>query len=269
MTLHAIKSLFAKAILSICTALALNASLAQPTPNATVVATIAAASDLKFALEEIGVLFENKTGHKLRFIFGSSGNFYSQLLQGAPFHLFMSADETLVFNLADASKTLDRGKLYAFGRIGLMVPRGSGIKVDPELSGLRLALQKGEIKRFAIANPSHAPYGTRAKEALEHAGLWSQIEPLLVFGENVSQAAQFATSGSTQGGIIAYSLALAPQVSRLGTFVLIPDSWHKPLAQRMVLMRDAPESARVFYEFLSTPAAQAIMMKYGFMMPKD
>ena len=109
----------------------------------------------------------------------------------------------------------------------------------------------------------------RAKEALERAGLWDRIEPFLVFGENVSQAAQFAISGSTQGGIIAYSLAIAPQVAQRGNFVLIPDSWHAPLAQRMVILRGAPDAAKTFYEYLSTPDAQSIMMKYGFIMPKE
>jgi molybdate transport system substrate-binding protein len=90
-----------------------------------------------------------------------------------------------------------------------------------------------------------------------------------VFGENISQTAQFATSGSTQGGIIALSLALAPAVARTGSFQLIPESWHQPLKQRMVLIKGAPPAARAFYEYLSTPAAQAIMVRYGFAMPKD
>lgn len=232
-----------------------------------VVPTLAAASDLKFAIEEVAAQFEQKTGQRLRLVFGSSGNFHSQILQGAPFHLFMSADEHFVFKLADAGKTLDRGRLYAHGRIGILVPKGGAVKADGELKDLAAALEDGRLKRFAIASPEHAPYGMRAKEALQHAGLWSRIEPRLVVGENISQAAQFATSGSTQGGIVAYSLALAPQVGRLGDFALIPASWHRPLAQRMVLMRDAPAAARAFYRHLATPEAQAIMVKHGFAMP--
>lgn len=237
---------------------------AQPT----VPPTIAAASDLKFAIEEVAAQFEKATGQRLRLVFGSSGNFYSQILQGAPFHLFMSADEDFVFKLADAGKTLDRGRLYAYGRIGIKVPKGSLLKADGELKDLAAALKDGRLKKFAIASPDHAPYGMRAKEALQHAGLWQAIEPKLVIGENISQTAQFATSGSTEGGIIAYSLALAPQVAALGDFALIPESWHKRLAQRMVLMRDAPQAARDFYEYLSTPQAQAVMVKYGFAMPR-
>ena len=231
--------------------------------------TIAAAADLKFALEEVVAQFERETGQKMRLVFGSSGNFYSQIVQGAPFHLYMSADEAFVFKLADAGKTMDRGRLYAVGRIGVIVPQGSPLKADGQLVDLAAAIKDGRLQKFAIANAEHAPYGARAREALQHAGLWDAIQPKLVLGENISQTAQFATSGSTQGGIIALSLAKAPAMAKLGDFALIPESWHQPLKQRMVLLKDAPPAARAFYEYLSTPAAQEIMVRYGFAMPKD
>jgi molybdate transport system substrate-binding protein len=234
---------------------------AQHTP------TVAAASDLKFALEEVAASFERETGHRLRLVFGSSGNFKTQILQGAPFHLFMSADENFVFELADAGKTEDRGRAYAIGRIGIMVPPGGPLKPDGELRDLAAALRDGRLQRFAIANPEHAPYGARAREALQHAGLWDAIQPRLVYGENISQAAQFAVSGSTQGGIIAQSLALAPAVARTGRFALIPEDWHQPLKQRMVLVKNAPPAARAFHAYIATPAAQAVMRRYGFEMP--
>jgi molybdate transport system substrate-binding protein len=230
--------------------------------------TLAAASDLKFALEEVAFLFEKETGVRPRLVFGSSGNFYSQILQGAPFHLFMSADEAFVARLAAAGKTRDAGRLYAYGRIGLLVPHGSPLKADGELKDLAAALQDGRLKRLALANPEHAPYGMRAREALQHAGLWEAVQPRLVLGENISQAAQFATSGSAQGGIVAQSLALAPQVAALGRYAPIPEAWHQRLAQRMVLMKDAPASAARFYEFLASSAAQAVMRRYGFEMPR-
>lgn len=230
---------------------------------------VVAASDLKFALEEVAALFEHQTHQKVRLVFGSSGNFYSQILQGAPFQMYLSADEDLVFKLAEAGKTRDRGKLYALGRIVIMTPHGSALKADSELKDLAAALQDGRLRKFAIANPDHAPYGARAREALQHAGLWTQLQPRLVLGENISQAAQFASSGSTQGGIIAQSLALAPSVGRLGTFALIPDAWHQPLRQRMVLMKNAEPAAQAFYDFIGTPAAQAVMRRYGFVMPKE
>ena len=230
---------------------------------------VVAASDLKFALEEVAALFEKEKGQKLRLVFGSSGNFYSQILQGAPFQMFLSADEDFVFKLADAGKTRDRGRLYALGRIGILVPHGSVLKADSELKDLAAALKDGRLQKFAIANPDHAPYGARAREALQHAGLWSPLQPRLVLGENISQAAQFATSGGAQGGIIAQSLALAPSVGRLGRFALIPDSWHQPLRQRMVLLKNAEPAAQAFYDFIGTPAAQAVMGRYGFVMPKE
>jgi len=254
-----------KSLVLVCTVLFGAAANAQSQS----IPTVAAASDLKFAIEEVAQEFTKSTGQQLRLVFGSSGNFYSQILQGAPFHLFMSADESFVFKLADAGKTIDRGRLYAFGRIGILVPKGSPLKADGSLKDLAAALKDGRLKRFAIANPDHAPYGKRAREALQSVGIWESIRPSLVYGENISQAAQFATSGSTDGGIIAYSLALAPQVARLGDFALIPEGSHERLAQRMVLMRDAPKAAREFYNYLSTPKAQAIMVRYGFEMPKQ
>lgn len=242
---------------------------AMAATSAQTVATVAAASDLKFALEEVAVRFERETGNKLKLVFGSSGNFYSQLMQNAPFHLFMSADQEFVYKLADAGKTLDRGRAYAIGRIGIMVPKGSTLKADSEFTDLAVALKDGRLQKFAIANPDHAPYGARAKEALQHAGLWERIHSKLVLGENISQTAQFATSGSTQGGIIALSLARSPSIAALGDFALIPADWHQPLKQRMVLMKEAPPQARAFYAFIATPAAQEIMVRFGFAMPKE
>ncbi|MCS6997223.1 MAG: molybdate ABC transporter substrate-binding protein [Casimicrobiaceae bacterium] len=238
---------------------------AQPAPAA----TIAAASDLKFALEEVIALFERETGQPLRVSYGSSGQFFSQILQGAPFHVFLSADESFVFRLADAGRTRDRGRLYAYGRIGLFVGLRSPLKADGSLKDLAASLKDGRVRKFAIASPEHAPYGMRAREALQHVGLWQAILPRLVFGENVSQAAQFVTSGAAEGGIIAYSLARAPQLAQAGRFDLISEAWHQPLAQRVVLLKDAPRAAVEFYDFLTTPRVQAILMRYGFTPPQS
>ena len=256
-----IRSWCATALTCLAVAASLHAQTVQP--------TVAAASDLKFAVEEVAARFEKETGHKLRLVFGSSGNFKTQILQDAPFHLFMSADDGFVYELANAGKTVDRGRAYALGRIGIIVPNGSALKADGEFKDLAAAIKDGRLQKFAIANPEHAPYGARAKEALQHAGLWDAVQPKLVLGENISQTAQFATSGSTQGGIIALSLALSPSVAKLGTFQLIPEAWHQPLKQRMVLVKGAPPAARAFYEYISTPAAQEIMVRYGFAMPKE
>lgn len=249
-------------------ALATAAAVAAPgLRGQTPAATVAAASDLKFALEEIAADFERARGARLRLVFGSSGNLSSQILQGAPFHLFLSADEAFVFRLADAGRTLDRGRLYAVGRIGLLVPQGSPLRPDGRLQDLRAAIADGRLRRFAIANPAHAPYGRRAREALQHAGLWDAVQPHLVLGENVSQAAQFATTGAVQGGLVAHSIALAPAVARLASFGLVPAQWHQPLRQRMVLLHGAPAAARDFHDHLATPAVQAALARYGFEVP--
>jgi molybdate transport system substrate-binding protein len=230
---------------------------------------IAAASDLKFALDEVAAAFQKQTGQALRISYGSSGNFYSQISRGAPFQLFLSADEGFVFKLADQGLTPDRGALYAVGRIVLFVPKGSSLKADVELDDLRRALHDGRPGKFAIANPEHAPYGRAAKQALQKAGLWTAIEPRLVLGENVSQAAQFAVSGSTLGGIFAYSLALAPSFASAGHFVLIPEELHEPLKQRMVLTKKAGDTARAFYAYLQQAPARAVFKRYGFVLPGE
>lgn len=233
------------------------------------VPTLAAASDLKFAVDEIAVQFRESTKRDVKLVFGSSGNFYRQIGQGAPFEIFMSADESFVFKLAQAGRTEDRGQLYATGRIVLFVPHASKIAVDPQLSGLKAAIAAGQVRRFAIANPEHAPYGRAAEEALRKAGVWDAVRPRLVLGENVSQAAQFASGGSADGGIFAYSLVLAPQIEKLGRFVLIPEDLHKPLRQRMVLVKGAGETARAFYRYLQEPAARAVFRRYGFALPDE
>jgi molybdate transport system substrate-binding protein len=230
---------------------------------------VAAAADLKFALEEVTKLFEGETGKMVKLTFGSSGNFSRQLQQGAPFEVFLSADEGFVFQLADAGKTVDRGTLYAEGRIVLFAPSGSPLKPDAAFKDLRAALTDGRIRHFAIANPEHAPYGRAAEQALKGQGLWDAIKPKLVLGENVSQAAQFASTGSAEGGIFAYSLALAPAFAGHGSFALIPSDWHAPLRQRMVLMKNAGETARAFYRFVKSPVARVIFRKYGFVLPGE
>jgi molybdate transport system substrate-binding protein len=228
---------------------------------------VAAASDLKFALEEVAQAFTKDTGARVELVFGSSGNLTRQLTDGAPFELFMSADEAFVFKLADAGLTKDRGALYAIGRLVLFAPHGSPLKVDENLNGLRALAASGDLKRFAIANPAHAPYGRAAEAVLRAKGLWDAVKPSLVLGENVSQAAQFATTGNAAGGIIAHSLAVAPSLRDAGTFVLLPDRDHPPLRQRMVLMKRAGPTAAKFYDYMQQPAARAILERYGFAMP--
>ena len=228
---------------------------------------VAAASDLQFAVAEVARAFTAETGMEVRLNFGSTGNFARQIREGAPFQMYLAADESYVAALKADGFTRDAGDLYALGRIVLMVPDGSPLVPDENLNNLEQMLATGEITRFAIANPDHAPYGMRAMEALKTRGLWEDLQPVMVLGENVSQAAQFALSGNAEGGIIAYSLALAPEVGTRGNHVLIPAEWHKPLRQRMVLLNGAGPVAEAFYAYMQEPAAREIMARYGFVLP--
>lgn len=229
---------------------------------------VAAASDLNFALTEIAEQFAREQGQRVDLVFGSSGTLARQVRDGAPFELFLSADEAFVEDLAEAGLTRDRGTLYAIGRIVLFAPTGSPLIPSEGLDALAELLATGRVTRFAIANPEHAPYGRAAEAALRRRGLWNDLQPQLVLGDNVSQAAQFATTGNAVGGIIAYSLALAPNVRSRGAFALIPDADHPPLRQRMVLLKRAGAVAERFSRYVQEPAARAILKQYGFTLPR-
>lgn len=229
---------------------------------------IAAAADLKFAVAEIAAAFRADTGKAVELSFGSTGNFATQIRQGAPFQMYMAADEKFIAELYAEGFTRDAGTLYAEGRVVIMVPHGSRLRPDAAMDNLAAMIDAGQLTKFAIANPEHAPYGKRAEEALRHRGLWDGIQPYMIQGENVSQAAQFALSGNAEGGIIAYSLALAPEVAAQGEFALIPHDWHEPLMQRMALLKGAGPVAEEFYAYIQSPKAREIMVKYGFVLPE-
>lgn len=232
---------------------------------------IAAAADLKYSLSIIAGRFEQEAGRRVKLTFGSSGNLATQIENGGPFELFLSADERYVLRLADRGLTRDRGVLYARGRLVLFAPHGSPLIAEGSLADLKAAVLDGRVDRFAIANPEHAPYGRAARAVLHHAGLWEAIEPRLVLGENAAQAAQFAASGSCQGGIIPLSLSKAPQMSALGHFAEIPAEWHRgePLLQRMALTLKAGATAESFYRYLQQPEARKVLENHGFVLPGE
>lgn len=229
---------------------------------------VAAAADLQFALTELAAQFASETGARVDMVFGSSGVLARQIEGGAPFELFLSADEAFVDRLARTGRARDGGTLYAIGRIVLFAPPSSALVPTDGLPGLARLLEQGDVPRFAIANPEHAPYGRAAEQALRKHALWTPLQPDLVLGENVSQAAQFATTGNAVGGIIAYSLALAPVMRGRGTFALIPAEDHAPLRQRMVLLTRAGPVAERFYAYLQAPAARVTLQRYGFALPE-
>ena len=225
---------------------------------------IAAASSLRFVLEDIAGAFMKETGLRVRLSYGSSGNISRQIIQGAPYQLFLSADETYVYDLAAAGRTVDEGHVYAYGRIALFVAEGSALGQVEFPDGYGTAFEKPGVFRFAIANPVHAPYGRAARQALTHAGLWTTVKPSLLIGENVAQAGQFAASGSADGGIIAQSVALALKSFGKGSYRLIPADWHGPLGQRMVLIKGAGGTAQKFYAFMNGEKARILLEQYGF-----
>jgi molybdate transport system substrate-binding protein len=236
-------------------------------PSAHAVPGVAAASDLKFALDEIAREYARDTGRSVRLTYGSSGNFRRQIAEGAPFEIFLSADESYVAALAKEGRLEDEGTPYAVGRLVLFAPKGSAVDPEQGLAGVARLASEGRIGKFAIANPVHAPYGRAAREALKQAGAWDALQGRLVLGENVSQAAQFATSGNAAAGLFAYSLTFSPEVAGRGRFALLPESAHAPLRQRMALVKGAGEEARAFYRHLQGPAARAVFSRYGFALP--
>ncbi len=240
-------------------------SLSCLAPSLAMATTLAAASDLKFAMDELIQQYQAQTGRKVQAVYGSSGQFFMQIAQGAPFDIFLSADESLVAQLVDKGLTQGPGVLYGVGRLVLFAPKGSPLK--PTVDDLQLALRDGRLRRLAIANPAHAPYGRAAQQCLQKLGLWGAIEPRLVLGENVSQAAQFAASGAAEGGIFALSLVLSPTLRQAGSYTELPAELHAPLRQRMALLRRAGPDAQAFYAWLQEPAARAVLQRYGFSMP--
>ena len=228
--------------------------------------SIAAAADLKFVLDEVVVSFEraHPAAH-IEAIYGSSGKFSTQIRQGAPYDIFFSADIAYARALKAEGFAASEVQAYGIGRIVLWSP-------SLDAGKLTLAdLANTNIHKIAIANPKHAPYGRRAEEALKAAGVWDKVEPKLVYGENVAQAAQFVQTGNAQVGIIALSLALSPKLAKRGSYVLISDKLHEPLEQGFIITKRAADNplAHEFARFISSGEARAIITRYGFALPSE
>lgn len=227
---------------------------------------IAAASDLNFAFKEIVSEYERSTGNHVKLSLGSSGNFYSQIKNGAPFDLYFSADVGYPRKLEEAGLTVP-GSLYryAIGRVVLWTGATTGIDVSKGLE----VLNDPVIKKVAIANPKHAPYGRAAVAAMEHYKIYDTVKDRLVFGENVSQAAQFIQSGACDIGIVALSLAVAPAMKAAGIYWEIPQETHPTLEQGAVMLKTPRhrEAAGQFMKFIQSDQGREIMTRYGFTLP--
>jgi molybdate transport system substrate-binding protein len=228
---------------------------------------VAAASDLESALPAIVSQFEKDTGQRVGLTFGSSGNFYTQIENGAPFDVFLSADIDYPRRLEVAGQA-EAGSLYEYatGHLVLWTRSDSGIDLGRGLT----VLTDGRVRKIAIANPEHAPYGRAAVAALRHEGLYERVQPKLVLGENISQTAQFAQSGAAEVGVLALSLALSPALKSSGTYVEIPVAWYPPIEQAAVVVASSRQKplARQFIDYLKKPGTVQLLQSYGFAVPQ-
>ena len=225
--------------------------------------TIAAAADLKFAMDAIVEAFRNAHPEdKIDVIYGSSGKFHTQIQQGAPFDLYFSADIAFPRGLDEKGLSAGPTRSYAIGRIVLW----SNVRDATQMS--LQDLNDPTIRNIAIANPRHAPYGMRAEEALRSVGLWDRLQGKIVLGENIAQTAQFVQTGNAEVGIIALSLALNPTLAETGGYHLIDDSLHEPLEQGFIITQRAANNplAATFADFMGRSEARAIMIHYGFVL---
>jgi len=228
--------------------------------------TVAAAADLKFAMDEIIASFKaSHSADEIGVTYGSSGNLSTRIQQGAPFDIFFSADVGFARALKDKGLAATEPKLYAVGRIVLW----SAVR-DASKMSLR-DLDDPRIRGVAIANLKHAPYGRRAEEALRALGLWDRLQNKIVFGENIVHTAKYVQSGAVEMGIIALSLAVNRELASKGGYALIADNLHSPLEQAYVITKQGREKplAKAFAAYLENPDARRIMIKYGFVLPSD
>ena len=224
---------------------------------------VAAASDLQFAFKAIAALYQQQSGQQVIVTFGSTGTLSQQIENGAPYDLFAAADESYINGLTAKGLTIpETQQLYAQGRIVLAVNKQSGL----QLTDLK-QLVDASFRQVSIANPDHAPYGKAAMQAMQAAGVWEQVKPRLVYGDNVTQALQFIQTGNAPAGIVALSVASVPEVS----YTLIDARLHDPLNQKLTVLKRSrlADAARAFIAFVNGSQGRPIMKKYGFALPGE
>jgi molybdate transport system substrate-binding protein len=229
--------------------------------------TVAAAADLNYALKDLASRFERQTGDKVTLSFGASGTFFSQIQSGAPYDLFFSADVDYPKKLAAAGLVdIASLRVYAIGHLVLWVPDSSTL--DPEKLKMDLLLQPA-VRKIAIANPQHAPYGKAAMAALDHFGLKDKVADKLVLGENISQAAQFVQSGNAQAGLIALSLAMSPAMKAAGKYWELPADTYPEMQQGVAILSSSKHksAAQAFIDYISSAEGATVLEQYGFRVP--
>jgi molybdate transport system substrate-binding protein len=236
----------------------------SPSPLAeTITLTVSAAADLNYVFPEIGKLWEQETGNQVTFNMGSTGQLAQQIERGAPVDLFAAANKQFIEDLDQKGLISSETKaLYGVGRITIWQRKNSSLNIQNIKD-----LTQPQIQRVAIANPNHAPYGVAAREALQSAGIWEELQPKLVFGENIRQTQQYAETGNADVAIAAFSIS----VNKPGKWILIPADLHQPLEQMLAVPKSArhPEVAKQFAAFINGAQGRPLMREYGFILPGE
>jgi molybdate transport system substrate-binding protein len=228
---------------------------------------IAAAASLRYAIDEIAKGFEKDTGKSVKITYGATGNLVHQIEASAPFQALFAADDESVKKLAKGGLTDGEPVVFARGQLSVAAPKGSPVTVDPGLKGLKDALAAGEVKHVAIANTETAPYGRAARESLQKAGLWDQVQPLLVVGENIGQTATFVSTGAAEIGFIAKSLAISKEIEPKISSAVVPESWHEAIDHGLALIKGASSTAKEFVDYVRGPKGRAVLEASGFAVP--
>lgn len=229
------------------------------------VPTIAVAANMKDAFAEIVMAFKAPNKTEIKVVYGSSGNFTAQIMNGAPFSLLIAADEQFPLELYKNGKTVDEGAIYAIGKLALIAKISSGIQLRDSRAEIAQAI--GKANKIAIAKPELAPYGRAAVQYLKAEGLWDLAKNKLVYADNIGLATTYVVTGAADLGLTAFSLAKSPEVAKETSFLLIHPGSYEPIKQRMVLMKGAPQEALDLYRFMQGSQAKAILQKYGYITP--
>jgi molybdate transport system substrate-binding protein len=227
--------------------------------------TVAVAANMKDAFAEINAVFKAAGTPDIRIVYGSSGNFTAQIMNGAPFNLFISADEYFPIELYKKGKAIDEGAVYAIGKLAIISKNSAGISSTDSKSELMKVISKAN--KIAIAKPELSPYGKAAIEYLKAEGLWDIAKDKLIYGDNIGIATMYVVTGAADVGFTALSLAKSAEVAKETNFILVNIKLYEPIKQRMVLIKGAPREATTLYQFMQSPAAKLILQKYGYSTP--
>jgi len=227
--------------------------------------TVAVAANMKDAFAQINTAYKAAGNSDIRIVYGSSGNFTAQIMNGAPFNLFISADEHFPIELSKKGKTIDEGVVYAIGKLAIISKNSARMSLANDKTELMRVINKAN--KIAIAKPELAPYGKAAIEYLKAEGLWDIAKDKLIYGDNIGIATMYVVTGAADLGFTALSLAKSAEVTKETQFILVNSKLYEPIKQRMVLIKGAPQEAITLYQFMQSPAAKLILQKYGYSTP--